>query len=129
MSNTLALLSLATCLHGAPPMHAVVRVDSVRPIFMSPSDPNPYPGEVVSYTVGFSMPALAPGSITISSTTMGNFSALPSQVSYNTGDQSATFWGTVSQTASGSIQVTAAMPGGNISLTSVVAAVQSSLRF
>ena len=92
-------------------------LDCIHPAILVPSDQSPIPGETVTYTVTFSGAASSAGYMTISSTTLSNFATLPSEASYNTGDTSLVFTGTVANNAAGNLQVSASNAAGAASVT------------
>ena len=129
MSRILAILSLSTCLGVAPSGLLARPLDAIRPIILVPSDSSPIPGETVTYTVALSVAAMSSGYMTISSSTLSNFASLPSEASYNAGDSTVTFTGTVATTASGTLQVSASNSGGVVSAYGTVGAGSISFRF
>ena len=129
MSRILVILSLSTCLGVAPAGLLARPLDAIRPNILVPSDSSPIPGETVTYTVSLSGAASAAGYMTISSSTLSNFASLPSEASYNAGDSTVTFSGTVATTASGALQVSASNSGGVVSAYGTVEAGSISFRF
>lgn len=120
MSRILAILSLSTCLAVAPSGLFAQPLDCIHPQILVPSDSTPLPGETVTYTVSLSGTASSAGYMTISSTTLSNFATLPSEASYNAGDSSVVFTGTVANNAAGYLQVSASNAGGIVSVTGTV---------
>ncbi|HLK16101.1 MAG TPA: hypothetical protein VKT78_14945 [Fimbriimonadaceae bacterium] len=135
MSRTFALLSLASCLAAAPAGVLARPLDGVHPIVMVASDLTPVPGETITYTVTLSGPASSPGTLNITASGLGNLQILPSQVSYNVGDTSVTFSGTLLLSAFGNLSVSASNGAGavgvlmSVSDSSVVDSLVASVRF
>ena len=116
MSRTLAILFLSTCLGVAPSGLFARPLDCIRPSIMVASDNAPFPGETVTYTVTLSGTATSAGYLSISSTTLSNFATLPSEASYNAGDSSVTFTGTLATTAAVAVEVSASNSAGSVEL-------------
>ncbi|MHB8636808.1 MAG: hypothetical protein ACYC96_10085 [Fimbriimonadaceae bacterium] len=122
MSRPLGILVLSTLLGVAPSGLFARSIDSIRPIIMVPNVSSPLPGQTVTYTVTLSGAASSAGYLSVSSTTPSNFSSLAAEASYNAGDTTVVFNGTVALTAYGNLQVSASNANGAVSIASSVGA-------